>query len=272
MRDWLDDAADLRAAGRAFVMVTVLGARGSSPRERGARMLATADDFFGSVGGGNLEWQALATARRMLAGDAPPQLVSAVSLGASLGQCCGGRVVLHFELVGASAPLVALFGAGHVGREVARILERLPCRLRWIDSRPNAFPKEADGAERVVAEDPAEAVADLPPRAHLAVMTHSHELDFAVCAAGLARGDLASAGVIGSHSKGESFRARLRRRGIDADLLRCPMGGGSAGGKRPAEAAVAIAAELSALTACRPPALEKEEARLLEAAAGGKAA
>lgn len=270
MSDWLDDAAALRAAGRVFVMATVLGVRGSSPRERGARMLVTADNSFGSIGGGRLEWRALETARAMLDGDSPPHQVSAVSLGASLGQCCGGRVILHFELVNGRAPVVALFGAGHVGRELARILSRLPRELLWIDSRPDSFPSEAEvsGARRILAENPADEVSGLPPGAHAAVMTHSHELDFSICAAALARGDLASVGVIGSESKGEKFRARLRRREIDPARLRCPMGGAAAGGKSPAEVAVAIAAELSALSSVRPPDLPKEEARLLEAAAG----
>ena len=275
MRDWLDDAAALRAAGKPFVMAAVLGARGSSPRERGARMLVAADNFFGSIGGGRLEWRALETARKMLKEKFPPQRVEAVSLGASLGQCCGGRVILHFELVEGRAPVIALFGAGHVGRELARILTRLPREVWWIDSRPGAFPPESEiaGARRVRSDHPADEVADLPPGAHAAVMTHSHALDFAVCAAALARGDLASVGVIGSESKGKSFRARLRRRGIAPGLLRCPMGGAAqAGGKNPAEVAVAVAAELSALTAARPPQLQKEEARLLEAAADEAAA
>ena len=268
MRDWLDEAAELRAAGRPFVMATILGARGSSPRERGARMLVTEDNFFGSIGGGNLEWRALEAARTMLDGKSPPQRIAAVSLGASLGQCCGGRVILHFELVGSRAPAVALFGAGHVGRELARILARLPCEVLWIDSRPDSFPPESDapGVRRILAENPADEVCDLPPGAHVAVMTHSHELDFLICAAILARGDLASTGVIGSESKGNSFRARLRRRGINPGMLRCPMGGATCG-KSPAEVAVAIAAELSALTAAHPPELQKEEVCLLEAAA-----
>ena len=274
MRDWLDDAADLRAAGLPFVMATVLGARGSAPRGRGARMLVTVDKFFGTIGGGHLEWSALETARAMLSGKCPPQRVAAVSLGASLGQCCGGRVILHFELVGGRAPAVAVFGAGHVGRELARILARLPCETLWIDSRPDAFPPDRDipGVRQIAAENPADEVGDLPSGAHAAVMTHSHDLDFSICAAALARGDLASVGVVGSDSKGKSFRARLRRQGVDADILRCPMGGKTkAVEKHPAAIAVAIAAELSALMAARPPDLQKEEARLLEAAGGAAA-
>lgn len=280
MRDWLDEAAALRAAGRPFVMATVLGARGSAPRERGARLLATAEDFFGSIGGGRLEWRALATAREMLAGALPPQRVEALSLGAALGQCCGGRVILHFELVAGRLPAVALFGAGHVGRELARILARLPCETLWIDSRPGVFPSAAElpGPRRVAAEHPADEVPDLPSGAHLAVMTHSHELDFAVCAAALARDDLGSVGVIGSRGKGANFRARLRRRGIDPGRLRCPLGGAGgtdgktgAGGKHPAAVAAGIAAELAGLMAAAEPALQKEEARLLEAVADGAA-
>lgn len=85
--------------GRA-VMVTVVTARGSTPREVGARILVRPDGgFSGTIGGGTLEWQALARAQAMLrAADLPEYEVRAWSLGPDLGQCCGGRVDLGFEL------------------------------------------------------------------------------------------------------------------------------------------------------------------------------
>ena len=96
-------------------------------------------EIHGTIGGGNLEFNVVSIARNMLSSSR--QLKRAlVPFGDSLGQCCGGSVTLRFRSVanrGAEPPQfhVVLYGAGHVGTEVARILERLPCRLTWFDSR-----------------------------------------------------------------------------------------------------------------------------------------
>ena len=97
--DWLQALRRLRAAGRPAVLVTVAEVRGSVPREAGARMVVGHDGIVGTIGGGHLEWQATAIARRALAGD--PDAAGTgprrFPLGASLGQCCGGIVTLWFE-------------------------------------------------------------------------------------------------------------------------------------------------------------------------------
>ncbi len=91
-------------AGEACVLVSVLAARGSVPREAGARMIVRADGgFHGTIGGGSLEWQAMAIARQMLAGGHGRGRVMDQALGPDLGQCCGGHVTLGFELLDRSA-------------------------------------------------------------------------------------------------------------------------------------------------------------------------
>ncbi|MFO7854477.1 MAG: xanthine dehydrogenase accessory protein XdhC [Paracoccaceae bacterium] len=76
--------------------VVVAEAKGSAPREAGAAMLVRADGFEGTVGGGALEFEALAEARRRLA--AGREGWRAFPLGPALGQCCGGAVTLAFEV------------------------------------------------------------------------------------------------------------------------------------------------------------------------------
>jgi xanthine dehydrogenase accessory factor len=122
------------------VWVTVQGYRGSVPRETGAWMAVFADCTLGSIGGGHLEWQALAQAREQLGGPAGA-LVRRFALGPSLGQCCGGEVTLRFESVSVTDrprlrqhfvaqqalwPRVALFGGGHVARALVQVLGSLP--------------------------------------------------------------------------------------------------------------------------------------------------
>jgi xanthine dehydrogenase accessory factor len=84
----------------AAVLVTLAESAGSSPREVGARMVVRPDGrFSGTIGGGALEWLALAEAQQMLAGAGGTAAFRRLNkaLGPELGQCCGGRVVVTLE-------------------------------------------------------------------------------------------------------------------------------------------------------------------------------
>lgn len=227
-------------------VIEVLETRGSAPREAGTRMSVSATEVRGTIGGGNLEYTALKIAREMLlSGEAMRE--RRFALGDSLGQCCGGAVTLRFRLEDAAyeeQPLfqVVLFGAGHVGKEVARILERLPCRLTWIDPRPEVFPASVN-AKVVIEEEPAWMVDEAPADAYYLVMTHSHALDLEIVERVLKRNDVAFLGLIGSETKAAKFRLRLRQKNIPAERLVCPIGLVKAG-KHPAEVAVSAVAQL----------------------------
>src|SRR5271163_1714903 len=85
----------------AAVLVTLAQSRGSSPREAGARMMVRPDGrFSGTIGGGALEWLALAEAQSMMAGPGASYRRLNKALGPELGQCCGGRVVVTLERFG----------------------------------------------------------------------------------------------------------------------------------------------------------------------------
>jgi xanthine dehydrogenase accessory factor len=141
-----------------------------------------------------------------------------------------------------------LYGAGHVGTALARILMELPLRLTWIDSRAELFPAQAADTVRILPEaDPVASVAGAPHGARFVVMTHSHPLDYALCRAILQRNDFAWAGLIGSMSKAARFRSRLAREGIGRDViarLTCPIGVSGITSKWPAAIAVGVAAQL----------------------------
>ena len=233
------------------IEVLVVETRGSAPREAGARMWVSAAEVHGTIGGGNLEYSALKIAREMLF-SSEERRERRFALGDSLGQCCGGSVTLQFtktdraEMSGEPRFHVVLFGAGHVGKEVAFILGRLPCRLTWIDPRPDVFPATVEANTRVVIEEePAWMVDEAPPDALYLVMTHSHALDLEIVERVLKRNDVAFLGLIGSQTKAAKFRARLRARGIDSSRLVSPIGLIKAG-KHPAEVAVSAVAQLLA--------------------------
>ncbi|MEO3689844.1 xanthine dehydrogenase accessory protein XdhC [Roseateles paludis] len=237
------------------VLVTVARVEGSGPREVGAWMAVSGTETRGTVGGGHLEFDAIARARAALAGDALDEEVR-YPLGPSLGQCCGGVVWLRFERRDQPPPEprvpVALFGGGHVGQALVRVLEALNFDLHWIDSREGVFP--ADVKARLEHADPVQdAVPDLAPGSHVVIMSFSHAEDLDILAAVLRRQreqrDLAFIGLIGSRTKWARFRHRLEERGFTAEELaqvHCPIGWPGLPGKRPEQIAVAIATQLLA--------------------------
>ena len=158
-----------------------------------------------------------------------------------------GRVTF-LERLDDEFPVLWLYGAGHVGQALARILAELPLRLTWIDSRAELFPAVVPEGVRVRRDvDSLATVADAPPGAYFLVMTHSHPLDFALCQAILTRNDFGWLGLIGSASKAGRFRSRLSRAGLDAATigrLVCPIGVEGIESKWPAAIAVAVAAQV----------------------------
>ncbi|HCE6994463.1 xanthine dehydrogenase accessory protein XdhC [Pseudomonas aeruginosa] len=248
--NWISALAELQRSGEPCVLVTIIEERGSTPRNAGSKMVVSTERLYDTIGGGHLEYRAQAIAREMLAARTQDTRLERFSLGASLGQCCGGATVLLFEPMGQPQAHIAVFGAGHVGRALVPLLASLPCRVRWIDSREHEFPATLpDGVEKVVNGEVLDEVERMPPGSHFIVMTHNHPLDLELTAAILARNDFAYFGLIGSKTKRVKFEHRLRERGVDAERLqrmRCPMGLEQVKGKLPAEIAISIAGEVIA--------------------------
>ena len=147
--NWISALAELQRSGEPCVLVTIIEERGSTPRNAGSKMVVSAERLYDTIGGGHLEYRAQAIAREMLAARTQDTRLERFSLGASLGQCCGGATVLLFEPMGQPQAHIAVFGAGHVGRALVPLLASLPCRVRWIDSREHEFPALLpDGVEK----------------------------------------------------------------------------------------------------------------------------
>lgn len=324
MNEWIDELMDLAAASEPAVLVTVAGIRGSAPREIGAKMIVTAAETIGTIGGGQLEYQSTRVAVDML--EDSEMALRSFPLGSSMGQCCGGVVEILFEPIADELPRwlrdlaalhgqreaaviathisrsdsrklvvtesdvfgddegrhdsqfitnarqvltskseasrnvqdffepvvmsdlnIAVFGAGHVGAAVVRSLSDLDANIRWVDSRRKMFRQVPSNVRAIEASDPALEVAAMPSRSFYLVMTHSHALDFEICDRILRRDDVRYCGLIGSESKRRRFEKRYRQQGlsqVEIDSLTCPIGVGGISGKKPAEIAVAAAAEI----------------------------
>jgi xanthine dehydrogenase accessory factor len=223
-------------------------------------MVVAADRTWATVGGGNLEAVAIARSRALLAAGViePEVLEFALSDKAPYQQavqCCGGEVKLLLEPLPV-VPSVAIFGMGHVGLELARILARHDIELHLIDSRPGQLmPERLSVLDDAVAGVhvhhvpvlPELVVGELPPGTHALVMTHDHAEDAALCDAALRSGQLATIGLIGSSAKWARFRRKLADDGNSAeaiDKITTPIGLPELAGKEPATIAVSVAAWL----------------------------
>lgn len=326
---WLVQLAQVLGRERC-VVVTLDVIVGSAPRDAGCRMIITAHEALGSIGGGSLEFEATAHAREMLAdGNTVWQEHRPYGLGPALNQCCGGTVLLLFERFEAGVPAwlktlaeaaaaqqavvlasaidraepykalisqtieddsvpgevmargrellrnfgetgietletsegkwwlelirvqhkpLVLFGAGHVGQAVARLLSEMPFEVSWVDGRPDVFPdRPGPNITTVRSGDPLAEVGKAPPGSIFVVMTHSHQLDEDICFDVLSRGDFAWLGLIGSVTKRRRFVQRLAQRGIGESRLArlvCPVGLSGIKGKRPATIALSLVAQL----------------------------
>lgn len=252
-----------RLASESACLVTLEESRGSVPREKGAWMAVFGVGEAGTIGGGHLEYSAMAEARQRLSRGGSEALVR-YALGPSLGQCCGGEVHLRFQLVTAAdiealrlrlataLQPVALFGGGHVGRALVEVLTRLPLAVSWIDSRDEIFPANVPANVICQHSDPVQgAVASLASGSYVLIMSFSHAEDLDVLASCLLRqrerADLPYIGLIGSGTKWATFSHRLEARGFSATELAqvtCPIGIAGISSKEPEVIALAVAAQL----------------------------
>ena len=269
----------------ACALVSVVSTEGSAPRDAGARIVVTPEGYHGTIGGGTLEWHAIATAQAML-GKGSATRITSHSLGPDLGQCCGGRVKLVTEVFdrsklpeirqlaareaqgpftlkcriagqkvteqfGEMRRTVYLFGAGHVGRALVLALAPLPFDVEWVDSRPGAFPAAVPRNVTLHADiSPAALLSRAKPGSMALVMTHSHSLDLEVTDAALRNSSIAHVGLIGSATKRARFEKRLREAGVVEARVKgliCPVGIAEIQSKEPAMIAASTAAQVLVL-------------------------
>ena len=243
---WLDAAASAAAADRPCVIVAVAG------RASASCVVVVSDGVLaGSLGSADRDAQALALAETALGGDG----------GVRLAAVTGTPEVWLVDPIRPPPATVVLFGAGHVGQALVRLLGECPFRVVWVDPRADQFPATVPPSVRIAVEDdPVIEVDAAPPGSCFLVMTHSHALDEALARRILLRPDVAWFGMIGSVTKRRRFEQRLAAQGVSAARLAamaCPIGLPGIPGKSPGVVAVSVAAQLlqvvASLPACRLP-------------------
>jgi xanthine dehydrogenase accessory factor len=250
MTTFIEALNELAQNGTPFVSVTVVDTLGSTPQDRGAKMLVTTDGVVhGTVGGGKVEARAIVEAKAMLGDAAAPKTrYYQWSLEKDIGMTCGGIVRMYFESFNVPRWNIVIFGAGHVAQALVELLRRFDCRITCIDPRPewlSRFP--SDPKLRIVQNAAMETeVASIPDGSFVLLMTMGHGTDKPILLEILRTRTFPYLGVIGSNSKAKRLRQDVLAAGLPEEQTRaffCPVGL-SIGSNHPFEIAVSIAAQM----------------------------
>lgn len=238
----------LKNETRSFVMVTQVGVRGSAPQDPGTKIIVTREGlFFGTVGGGKVEFQAIKKAQTILESQhqLPPETVT-WNLQRDIGMSCGGESSFLFEHFHETQWPIVIFGAGHVSQALTRVLNKLPCQITVIDSRSEWLEK-LEGVKTILHPEPKELVLSLNPKSYFLCMTmgHSYDVPILVEIAKIAP-DCPYVGVIGSDVKAIKIKKDLKELDVPESFLqklKVPMGL-PIGTNHPYEMAISISAQL----------------------------
>lgn len=249
VNNWFEALNNCHSQGLSYVLITVITAAGSTPREAGCKMIVTGAEQFDTIGGGHLEFDAVNKAREYLLEGKQNQHIVSYPLSSKLGQCCGGAVKVLFEIYVNHHQRIAIFGAGHVAASLVPILAQLPLQISWIDSRSELFTGDylPSNVDCILSDEPVDEIANLPLNTWVVILTHNHQLDFALVEACLKQGNTSFIGMIGSATKAKRFRTRLEHREFTAEQIKqliSPIGDFNIPGKRPVEVAVSISAQI----------------------------
>ncbi|MGZ2455250.1 xanthine dehydrogenase accessory protein XdhC [Rhizobium sp. IY2] len=244
------------------ILIDITATQGSTPREAGTFMLVSPAALWGTIGGGQFEFMAIANARAILAGTGGTPTMD-IPLGPDIGQCCGGRTQLRFRRMTQTVtediearlageieclPEVYLFGAGHVGRALAAALAPLPLSITVVETRQEEITSLPPETKTRLVPMPEALVKDVAAGGALVILTHDHALDFLIAREALERTDLAYIGMIGSATKRATFVSWLSREGGGergwTERLTLPIGGSAVRDKRPEVIAAMTAAEI----------------------------
>lgn len=233
-----------------FVVVTMVGSKGSAPQDIGSRMIVSESEIiFGTVGGGKVENHCFDLARELLASKTTIPSSYSWNLQRDIGMTCGGEVSFLFE---PSRPEgrwnVSIFGAGHVSQELTRTLLRLDCQLTVIDNRKEWLEKlpEHPRLKIIHSLDMKKELDRIPESSFVLCMTMGHSTDTPILHRALTERKFPYLGVIGSIGKRNRIEKELRELGLSESRAKdfiCPLGE-KIGSNAPCEISISITAEL----------------------------
>jgi len=216
-------------------LATVIETKGASPAQVGFKLLVTMDGRkVGNIGGGALEQQVCQEALQAIAEGRPRMVHYALKEEGpdAIGVLCGGEATVFVEPY-LPRPVLLIVGGGHIGRPLAELARVLDYDVQVVDVRPDRAT--------VPQLDPATVTDDT----YIVLITENHATDEQALRAVMDT-PAAYVGMIGSRRKAGTILEHLRADGVPAERLaqvRAPIGL-DLGGRKPAEIALAILAEI----------------------------
>jgi xanthine dehydrogenase accessory factor len=248
-QDFIKTCAALQAEGTPYAVVTIVQIDAHVPQEVGAKMIVVDKGLHcGTIGGGKIEAKGINLALEALTLDTPQPSLHRINLNQDLGMVCGGVATLFIECSKQAHWNVAVYGAGHVGQALVRLLQTLSCQIYCVDVREEWLSKlpEHPRLKKILAAAMKDVPPTLPKNTYHVIATQGHAFDLEVVREVLKMSDVPYIGVIGSKVKARTIRATLMSEGYpesDTQRFHCPMGL-AFGNNTPAEIAVSITAQL----------------------------
>ena len=245
--NWIEESGRLQAAGKPFAIATIVAVAGSTSRDSAVHMLVEPDGtIHGTIGGGSVEDDVIQQCVQAIQ-DGTPRLQEFINDGEDGRPMCGGKMQLFIEPFG-SVNNLYIFGGGHVGSALARVMAPTSFNVTIIDERED-YPREQYPGVNVIHTGfdslPSQLIFNAL-RTHIVVLTYGHEQDLKVVRNCLQK-PWRYIGMIASRAKARQIRETLLTEGVDPELLKrlvSPIGLPGVGSKDPAEIAVSIAAQL----------------------------
>jgi xanthine dehydrogenase accessory factor len=250
MADIYQEIVRVREEGKEAALVTIVSARGSTPREEGTKMLVKSDGTIaGTIGGGSLEAQVIDEAIKVIKQGKPKRLHMSLTAkeAEGAGMICGGELEVFIEPI-LTAPTLYIFGGGHISLPLAQMGRLLGFKIAIIDDRAEFSSAERfPEAEIVLAEDFKKAFPRLKidKSSYIVIVTRGHQHDEIVLS--WAVGTPAKyIGMIGSKAKVKTLFSHLLAKGVSQEKLasvHSPIGL-EIDAQTPEEIAVSILAEI----------------------------
>ena len=260
----LEDASEIEKIIENVALITIIDSKGSVPRNKNASMVVTAHKEFGTIGGGELEFQIIKSAKILIKDNKNNEKIMELPLGPNLGQCCGGYVKVKITKFNNGKLLIKnydirneilkknknlyIFGAGHVAKSIISKLEGVGFNIFVVDSR-QSFVSSIDYKYviSILAKDNETIINSAPPQSFFLIMTHSHQIDLDICSLLLTKKNFSFIGLIGSKTKKIRFSKKLFNLGHSQNQINqieCPIGINTIHGKEPDVIAISIIARL----------------------------
>ena len=251
MSEVLKEALKRIDKGETIALVTIVEIRGSTPRERGAKMIVGKDGLIaGTIGGGATEARVIEEAKQATKegkGRFLAYHLTKEEAALDKGAICGGDMKVFIDVLQPKEE-VLIFGAGHIAVCLSKLAKMVGFRVIIIDDREEFANKERfPEADEIIAEDTEKALRHLniAPSTYIIVVTRGHLKDEEVLAS-VVRSSAAYIGMIGSYKKNATVFQHLKEQGISAQELKkvhAPIGM-DIGAQTPEEIAVSIIAEI----------------------------